>query len=112
MCLRYKANRILIFFQTTQHIASYLEYDSDVCNFRLICRSTLDAVEGDKFTFWRRRFLTCFETPRWPPSGNILYRDAYQKRRRLLKNGAAFTTGESQREIDCLELLKSLAVGE
>lgn len=48
--------------ETVQHIASQSTYDSDLCNFRLICRSTHDAVDADNCSFWRRRFLDLFES--------------------------------------------------
>lgn len=38
--------------ETVQHIGSFLTYDSDLCHFRLICRSTLDAVDADNCSFW------------------------------------------------------------
>jgi hypothetical protein len=38
--------------ETVQHIGSFLTYDSDLCRFRLICRSTLDAVDADNCSFW------------------------------------------------------------
>ncbi len=47
--------------ETVQHIGSFCTYDSDLCHFRLICRSTLDAVDADNCSFWRRRFLDTFE---------------------------------------------------
>lgn len=101
-----------ITLQTNQHIASFLEYDTDICNFRRICRPTLDAVDADNYTFWRRRFVSHFEDCCWPRTQNVKYRVSYQARKRLLKNGAVFTTGETRKERKCLELIRDLAIGE
>jgi hypothetical protein len=100
--------------EVTQHIATYLDYDSDLCAFRLICRSTLDAVVADNCSFWRRRFLDVFETSNALTTGrnNVAFKKAYQKRRGCLKNGASFRTGETKRERECLEVLRDLVVGE
>ena len=100
--------------EVTQHIASYLDYDSDLCSFRLICRSTLDAVDADNCSFWRRRFLDVFETSTTLTTGknNVAFKKAYQKRRGCLKNGASFRSGDTKRERECLEVLRDLVVGE
>ena len=100
--------------EVTQHIASHLDYDSDLCAFRLICRSTLDAVDADNCSFWRRRFLDVFESSAALTTlrNNVAFKKAYQKRRGCLKNGASFRTGESKRERECLEVLRDLVVGE
>ena len=97
--------------ETNQHIASFLDYDSDICNFRLICRSAHDAVDADNCSFWRRRFVACFETPT-KSMDNVAYKKVYQKRRGALKCGAIFQTGETKREKECLEVLRDLVVGE
>jgi hypothetical protein len=100
--------------EVTQHIAAYLDYDSDLCAFRLICRSTLDAVDADNCSFWRRRFLGVFETSTTLTTlrNNVAFKKAYQKRRGCLKNGASFRTGETKRERECLEVVRDLVVGE
>lgn len=99
--------------EITQRIGSYCTYDSDLCNFRLICRSTHDSVDGDNCSFWRRRFLDVFEQSiSLQTSGNLAFKKAYQKRRSVLKNGAQFRTGETRRERECLEVIRDLVVGE
>lgn len=100
--------------EVTQHIASYLDYDSDLCTFRLVCHSTLDAVDADNCSFWRRRFQDVFESSTVLSMGrnNVAFKKAYQKRRGCLKNGASFRTGETKRERECLEVLRDLVVGE
>ena len=97
--------------ETNQNIASFLDYDSDICKYRLICRSTLNAVDADNCSFWRRGFLACFEKPT-KSMDNVAYKKAYQRRRGVLKCGAAFQTGEKKREWDCLEVLRDLVIGE
>ena len=86
-----------------------------------MCRSTLDAVDADNCSFWRRRFLDYFEKPTTGVSfeantnaawNNVAYKKAYQKRRSALKNGAKFAVGASKRETECLEVLRDLVVGE
>lgn len=107
----------LTFLQTVQNIASHLEYDSDLTTFRLICRSTNNAVDGDSSSFWRRRFLSYYEPTRAKPTGRRLidnnkYKVAYQKRRMHIKRGTNFTFGNTKEEIACLETLRDLALGE
>ncbi|KAK5168421.1 uncharacterized protein LTR77_006991 [Saxophila tyrrhenica] len=121
--------------ETTQAIATFIETDSDLCAFRATCRSTLDAVEADGASFWRRRWAGCFERPasdvsssggggsgssftrgsdstsssRWNgPAGNARFKEEYQKRRLVLKNGAEFMEGGGEREKVCLEVLRDL----
>lgn len=102
--------------ETTQHIAAYLDSDTDLCNFRLLCHATDDAVNADGLSFWRLRFLSQFEKPAWKASGkklidNQVYKDQYQLRKRVLKNGARFKAGESGKEKVCLQVLKDLMLG-
>ena len=97
--------------ETNQHIASHIENDSDICNFRLICRSTLDAVDADNCSFWRRKFLSCFEKPVKTMS-NFEFKRTYQKRRGVLKCGALFYLGDTKREKECLEVVRDLICGE
>jgi hypothetical protein len=47
--------------ETVQLIASFLDYDSDLCNFKYISQGARDAVDADNQSFWRRRFLQYFE---------------------------------------------------
>ncbi len=109
MLISFNANFVL---QTNQHIASFLEYDEDVCNFALICQSTANAVEADGCSFWRRRFLSQYEKPSWTQPNNLKYKQAYQRRRMVLKNGAIFKQGDGPKERRCLEHLRDLIVGE
>ena len=105
--------------QINQQIASELDTDQDICNFRLICRDTHDAIDADGCSFWRRRFLAIFETPQLELTGqrvadNEKFRDVYKKRKNLLKNGVLqeFRNGLVPREQQCLELIRDLIIGE
>ena len=105
--------------ETVQHIASYVLEDDLLCNFRLACQAMHNAVDADNCSFWRRRFLSRFEKPAdadsegWKGAkGNVRFREAYQKRRWVMKNGASsFVTGDTAREEKCLEVLRDLVVG-
>jgi hypothetical protein len=101
--------------EIAQRIALEIEYDSDLCNFRLVCRSTHDAVDGDFDSFWRKRFLSIYERPAadWKGAeGNRQYKAAYQWRRCILKNTRkeAFKLGNGAMEKRCLEVLRDLIV--
>jgi hypothetical protein len=101
--------------EIAQRIALEIEYDSDLCNFRLICRSTHDAVDGDFDSFWRKRFLSIFERPaaEWNGAkGNQQYKKAYQIRRQALREGPrkGFKLGKGEMEERCLEVLRDLIV--
>ena len=95
----------------THRITFYIEADQDICAFREVCKITRDAVDGDNFSFWRRRFLSVFEQP-FGYEDNKSYRDGYQKRRQMLKLGAEFKRGHTRPEKDCLEILKDLILGK
>lgn len=93
-----------------QRIATFIEYDKDLCSFRGICQSTHDAVDADNCSFWRRRFLIHFDKLTMEAS-NQEYRRAYQKRRHILKNGAAFRGGKTERERMCIQELMEMILG-
>ncbi|KAK4543661.1 hypothetical protein LTR36_005306 [Oleoguttula mirabilis] len=106
--------------ETNQHIASYLDNELDLCRYRRICHSTHDAVDADRCSFWRRRFLTTFEKPNWPGGSNERYKITYQKRKRALMFGAKFKVAISNtgkdvgkqitKGIQALEVLRDLIV--
>ncbi|KAM0702830.1 hypothetical protein Q7P35_010262 [Cladosporium inversicolor] len=75
--------------ELNQSIASYLESDKDLASFRLICKSTHDAVDADACSFWRRRFKEVFETASLKLTGlraedGDQYRKEYQARKKVL----------------------------
>ncbi|KAK5123180.1 hypothetical protein LTR85_003378 [Meristemomyces frigidus] len=106
--------------ETNQHIASYLDNELDLGRFRLICHSTHDAVDADRCSFWRRRFLTTFERPTWTGGNNERYKTTYQKRKRALMFGAKFEVAINKsgkdvgkqitKSIQALEALRDLIV--
>lgn len=105
--------------QTNQHIASYLDSDAFLCNFRRISHSTHNAVDGDRLSFWRRRFLARFEKPTWTEPSNLKYKHAYQKRRKALMYGAKFDAAvrrteskEIKKANAALEVVRDILVGK
>ncbi|KAK0823355.1 hypothetical protein LTR73_008597 [Friedmanniomyces endolithicus] len=107
--------------ETNQHIASYLTGDSDLCSFRLVSRSTHDAVDADNNSFWRRRFLAVFETPTWGAkrndNTNVKFKREYQRRRRCLLFGAKYEAAvwkdegkEIRKGTEALEVLREMLV--
>ncbi|KAK5675128.1 hypothetical protein LTS10_012202 [Elasticomyces elasticus] len=88
--------------ETNQHIATYLTTDSDLCTFRLVSQSTHDAVDADNNSFWRRRFLSVFETPTWgvtrSASQNVKFKFEYQRRRKCLMFGAKYEAALVRRD--------------
>ena len=94
-----------------QRIAHHIEADQDLCAFRVVCKATRDAIDGDNLSFWRRRFLGTFEKATGYKS-NKAYKEAYQKRKKAMKFGADFKRGSSRREKACLEVLRDLILGK
>lgn len=94
-----------------------------------VCTATLDAVEADGCSFWRRRFLDFFDSPAWVPTGkrfndNAKFRDAYKQRQGVLhvidvksqklgvKPQLQFGLGIRGNEKNALAVLKDLIKGE
>lgn len=96
-----------------KEIAQYLMQDQDIANFRLICRATHDAIDGDNESFWRKKFRD-----------NYAYKDGetnqqlkmkYQKRAKHLNRGISMDwkyKGHKNYEIKVLDILIDLIVGE
>ena len=115
--------------ETTQHIATYLTSDRDLCAFRLVSESMHSAVDADNNSFWRRRFNEVFETPTsWSASdrrSNAVYKRKYQRYRKVLMYGAKFETAlgsgsmaarcqgrEIRRGTEALEVVRELLCGK
>lgn len=96
--------------QLNQHIASYLEEDRDICNFRLVCQNTRNAIDGDKFSFWRKRFRDAFD-PLLHATNNTTVKETYQHRCKVVKHGVNFRSGRSSPEVEYLKVLRDLVVG-
>ncbi|KAF2002885.1 hypothetical protein P154DRAFT_618273 [Amniculicola lignicola CBS 123094] len=91
-------------------IAHYLETDRDVCSYRLVCRATNDAIDGDRYSFWRTRFRETYAYDKSVPNG--LLKKEYQRRQRCLRIGASirFYNGHSKNERKVLRVLRDLIV--
>ncbi|KAK5007161.1 hypothetical protein LTR28_005618 [Elasticomyces elasticus] len=104
-------------YEINVEIALLLDSDRDLCTFRRICHETKNVVDGDKLSFWRRRFLTRYDKPRLSNkesknalTANTRYKVAYQRRQKWLRNGAYFVLGTKGDERRCLEVLRELAI--
>jgi hypothetical protein len=109
----------ILLLQTRQLIAMYLPSDADVVAYCEACRSTNAAVDGDRLSFWRRRFLAAFERPATPYVNNLVFKQQYQKRRKALLYGAKFEaalkgtqTQEIRKAVGSLEVLRDLIKGK
>jgi len=115
--------------QLNQNIASYLASDKDLASFRLICKSTHDAVDADACSFWRRRYKQFFESTDLKLTGRRhedgeKYRIEYQKRKKVLyviEEGfqtagqlakLQFALGTTILEKEALRVLRDMLVGE
>ncbi|KAH9835087.1 hypothetical protein Tdes44962_MAKER08589 [Teratosphaeria destructans] len=80
-----------------QEIALHIERDDDLCAFQLTCRDIYCAIDVNVASFWRRRFVSRFESPSWDDGqmdrvkANTKYKDVYQKRREAVLYGATFS---------------------
>ncbi|KAF2030143.1 hypothetical protein EK21DRAFT_66353 [Setomelanomma holmii] len=94
--------------ELNQAIARYLESDKDLANFRLICRKTNDAVDGDWGSFWRARFREKFAFQDGPSNKEL--KKSYQRRTKQLRRGTGcdFFRGHKSREQDVLRVLLEL----
>lgn len=101
--------------QLNWNIAHYLDADKDVCNFRLVCRSTRDAIDGDNGSFWRTKFRSKYSYAVEGAGSNAELRDEYQMRAKYLRGGLTEKfayLGWDAPEKKILEVLKSLIVGK
>ena len=101
--------------QIRQSIAGYLD-DKSVTSYRLICTSTKHALDEDEGSFWRTRFLDAFDPPQKIPTGersivNEWFKKQYQCRKRVEYQRFSFQVGNSQREMECLSLMRDLING-
>ncbi|KAF2131437.1 hypothetical protein P153DRAFT_421501 [Dothidotthia symphoricarpi CBS 119687] len=89
-------------------IAHELDTDKDIATFRLICRSTNDAIDADKYSFWRARFREKYAAKEG--MSNKEMKRTYQLRCKQLRRGIVydFFRGHKKREVDVLEVLKDL----
>ncbi|KAH0147949.1 hypothetical protein KCU67_g11653, partial [Aureobasidium melanogenum] len=98
--------------QIRQSIAGYLD-DKSIASYRLICRSTKYALDEDECSFWRTQFLDTYDPSKETPTGtrsviNEWFKKQYQCRKRIERQRFDFQAGNSQKELECLSLLKDL----
>jgi hypothetical protein len=98
--------------QLNQAIAHELDTDTDLARYRLICRSTNNAVDADKYSFWRARFRERFAFKEG--RSNIELKKTYMERQKHLRRGTglSFFRGHNRRESDAVMVLKDLIVGK
>lgn len=97
-------------FQLNEQIATFLDTDREVCNFRRICHATNAAVETYRCGVWRDRYARRYDMPE--KVGGRTISIIYKIRSKLLRKSAKFVMGQHPREIRCMEILRDLIVGE
>lgn len=86
--------------------------DKDVASFRLICRATNDAVDGDYDRFWFLRWRQHFDVPIGAhPGGHIQTKYAYQTRMSRMPKKMKFYAGATVKEKEYLEAIKAIIIG-
>ena len=100
----------ILSFQLNEQIATFLDTDREVCNFRRICHATDAAVEAYRCGVWRDRFARRYDMPEKVGGWQISM--IYKIRSKLLRKSAKFVMGHDPREIRCMEILRDLIVGE
>ncbi|KAF2189704.1 hypothetical protein K469DRAFT_561995 [Zopfia rhizophila CBS 207.26] len=96
--------------ELNKEIAQYLDSDRDICNYRLICRRTNDAVDGDNFSFWRIRFRETFAMKERSGVQNNILKKQYEDRKMCLRlgTGVKFHCGNEKSERKVMQVLKDL----
>ncbi|KAF2654384.1 hypothetical protein K491DRAFT_768939 [Lophiostoma macrostomum CBS 122681] len=95
--------------ELNKEIAHYLESDEDICNFRLICQATHDAIDGDNGSFWRAIYRETYAYV--AASSNDFLKKDYQCRRKYLNWGVihGFSKhGNDRVEVKVIQVIKSL----
>lgn len=97
-----------------QHIASYVEDDKDLENFRCSCPAVNNAIDESRGYFWRCRFIDRWEAPR--VGSNVKsgadFKIAYRRRNHVLNKQTRFQLGDTRRERNCLEVLRDMILGK
>lgn len=93
-----------------QKIALYLDTDRDIASYRLVCRGTNDAIDGDFLSFWRKVFRWKYAV--MEGSTNEDLKQAYQQRSLYLRLGQCydFFRGHKSREKNVMQILRDLIV--
>lgn len=92
-----------------QAIAGYLESDKDFAAFVKTCRQIHDQLLGPGSGIFRRRFLQVFDDALYERVEE--YEAAYKKRRPLIRDLTHITSCETKREMNALEVIKTLIIG-
>lgn len=96
-------------------IASYLGSDKDICAFRLICRQTRDAIEGNNLSFWRMKFREKYAHADKAKTSNADLKAKYQERSKRLRRGVSEgfrNQGHGKSEQKLLNVIRSLILGK
>lgn len=97
--------------QINEHIASCLDSDGDIQNFRLICQATNVAVTHYRCGLWRELYARRYDVR--PGMKGVDVRMTYMIRTKFLRRiNHFFYIGQEYRELVCLEKLRDLVVGE
>ncbi|XP_014555418.1 hypothetical protein COCVIDRAFT_38776 [Bipolaris victoriae FI3] len=91
-------------------IVHYLDNDKDIATYRLICRSTNDAIDADRQSFWRAKFREKYDFLEGTPNNQL--RRMYQRRSKLLRCGTkyGFFRGHGKTEARVVKMLKDLII--
>ena len=107
---RSQSLNIVFRLQINEHIASCLDSDKDIQNFRLICRSTNTAVTHYRCGLWRELYARRYDVR--PGMKGLDVRMTYMIRTKFLRRiKHCFYNGQEYRELVCLEKLRDLVVG-
>lgn len=96
--------------QINEHIASCLDSDEDIQNFRLICQTTNVAVTHYRCGLWRELYARRYDVR--PGMKGVDVRMTYMIRTKFLRRiNPFFYIGQEYRELVCLEKLRDLVIG-
>lgn len=96
--------------QINEHIASCLDSDEDVNNFRLICQATNVAVTHHRCGLWRELYARRYDVR--PGMRGVDVQMTYKIRTKFLRRiNHFFYIGQDYRELVCLEKLRDLVIG-
>lgn len=93
-----------------EQIATYLETDEDFCSFTLICPESHNSAHSARSGVWRALYANRFDLSGQKDSKLLM--TEYMRRSRELRRGARFEMGQTRQEINCMEILRALVIGE
>ncbi|ORY07802.1 hypothetical protein BCR34DRAFT_489227 [Clohesyomyces aquaticus] len=94
--------------EINREIVSYLDTDKEIADFRLVCKGTNDAVDGDFLSFWRFKFRQFFALK--AGTKNRVLKQQYQRRKKYMRLGAGINWyhGWSKPETRVLQVLAEI----